>query len=405
LTLVRRSVIVPGLMETAARQPILRQLRALPAPVWVLFGGTYVNRFGAFVMPMLAIYLTRQGYGVAKTGVAIGVYGAGHLCASLLGGHLADRIGRRYTIALSMFSSGLAMLGLSQAQHYGPIVVWTFLAGTTTELYRPAASALIGDLVTSEQRVIAFGMYRFAVNLGFATGPAVAGFLADRSFFYVFLGDALTSFCYGTIALLALPHGLRTYSKHEEFGAATRHALQNRLFLIFLAAATLAAAIDFQMGSTFALYVRLLGYPPSTYGMLISINGVLIILFEIVITSWASRQSPRPIIALGFALNGIGFGLTGFAHSVPALAATVVIWTLGEMLSSPVAVAYATGLAPERYRGRYMGLFIMAWSVGMIAGPTLGTVAFAHSPNIVWASCLVIGLISAGLAAYSPRPR
>ncbi|PYQ28668.1 MAG: hypothetical protein DMF56_15660 [Acidobacteria bacterium] len=44
--------------------PTLREnLRALPRPVWILFGGTFINRFGTFVMPFLAIYLTRRGYG------------------------------------------------------------------------------------------------------------------------------------------------------------------------------------------------------------------------------------------------------------------------------------------------------------------------------------------------------
>jgi MFS family permease len=85
-------------------------LRALPAPAWILFGGIFVNRFGTFVMPFLVLYLTRNGYSVAQSGLAAGVYGAGHFVASALGGHLADRIGRRNTIVLSMLGSAAAML-------------------------------------------------------------------------------------------------------------------------------------------------------------------------------------------------------------------------------------------------------------------------------------------------------
>ncbi len=196
-------------------------------------------------MPMLAIYLTRQGYSVARAGGAIGAYGAGHLVASIAGGHLADRIGRRNTIALSMFASAAAMLLLSQARGYGAIIALTMLAGATTELYRPASHALIGDLVAPEQRVIAFGMYRFAVNLGFAAGPAMAGFLADRSFFLIFAGDALSSAAFGTIALMALPHGLRFTFEKERFGEAFRVAMRDARFVSFLAATALVAMIDF----------------------------------------------------------------------------------------------------------------------------------------------------------------
>src|SRR3990170_2622047 len=65
--------------------------------------------------------------------------------------------------------------------------------------------ALLADLVPPQQRVTAFALYRLAINAGFAFGPAAAGFLADRSFFWLFLGDALTSAVFGVVALVALP--------------------------------------------------------------------------------------------------------------------------------------------------------------------------------------------------------
>ncbi len=384
---------------------LFTQLRALPPAAWILFGGSFVNRFGTFVMPMLAIYLTRQGYSVARAGGAIGAYGAGHLVASIAGGHLADRIGRRNTIALSMFASAAAMLLLSQARGYSAIIVLTMLAGATTELYRPASHALIGDLVAPEQRVIAFGMYRFAVNLGFAAGPAMAGFLADRSFFLIFAGDALSSAAFGTIALMALPHGLRFTFEEERFGQAFRVAMRDARFVSFLAATALVAMIDFQLTSTFALHVKAEGFPASTYGMLASLNGLLIVFFELLITSRTQRLNPQPVIAIGYALAGVGFALTGFAHTIPALGATVIVWTIGEMLSSPLSGAYVTRLAPERYRGRYMGMLTLMFSIGMMTGPTVGTLLLQKSEALLWATCAVVGLLSGGLALYTPHHR
>ncbi|HYM62572.1 MAG TPA: MFS transporter [Thermoanaerobaculia bacterium] len=391
-------------METRTGRSTFRDnLRALPAPAWILFGGTFVNRFGTFVVPFLVIYLTRRGYTVGDAGLAIAAYGAGHLCASLLGGHLADRIGRRNTIVLSMFAAGTSMLALSQASGLTAILPLTWFAGLSGELYRPAATALIGDLVPAGKRVAAFGMYRFAINLGFAAGPATAGFLAGHSFFYLFLGDALTSFAYGIIALLALPHGLRSDPTRERFGEAFVAASRDRAFVIFLFASVCITSVDFQMGSTFALHVKAQGLSNATYGMLISMNGVLIVLFELIITAWTQRFPVRSMIALGYALAGLGFALTGLAHNVPALAATVVIWTLGEMVSSPVTGAYVSGLAPEQYRGRYMGMWVLTWSLGMILGPTIGTRVYANNPNLVWIGCGVLGLIGAVLSLMNPR--
>lgn len=164
---------------------------------------------------------------------------------------------------------------------------------------------------------------------------------------------------YGLIALFALPHGLRTWVKSERSGEALRVAMHDRPFVIFLLATLCITVVDFQMGSTFALHVKSLGFPSRAYGLLISMNGRLIVVFEPGITQWTRRLPPRPMIALGYLLAGAGFALTGIARTLPALAATVVIWTLGEMVSSPVASAYAVQLAPERYRGRYLGLVMI----------------------------------------------
>src|SRR6187431_2461907 len=94
---------------------MLANLRSLPRAAWVLFVGTFINRFGGFVVPFLTLYVTRQGYSVAAAGLAVSAYGVGNLCASFLGGHLADRLGRRDTIVLSMFGAAATMMLLSQA--------------------------------------------------------------------------------------------------------------------------------------------------------------------------------------------------------------------------------------------------------------------------------------------------
>src|SRR5437660_1725596 len=113
-SLILRCSRCPFLLHPSSfvlRMPsFFQNVRTLPPAAWVLFAGTFVNRFGTFVIPFLVLYLTREGYSMAQAGLALGFYGAGTLIASLAGGHLADRIGRRNTIALSMFSSAAAMM-------------------------------------------------------------------------------------------------------------------------------------------------------------------------------------------------------------------------------------------------------------------------------------------------------
>ncbi|MGZ4384593.1 MAG: MFS transporter, partial [Gaiellaceae bacterium] len=178
-------------------------IRALPRPAWFLFAGTLVNRFGSFVLTFLVLYMTEKGYSSAEAGAAASAYGVGAIGASALGGLMADRLGRRRTIATSMFGSAASMLALSQARSLASILLLAAVTGLCSELYRPASSALLADVVPPERRVTAFAVYRFAINLGFAFGPATAGLLAQRSFTLIFVGDAITSTAYGVIALVA----------------------------------------------------------------------------------------------------------------------------------------------------------------------------------------------------------
>src|SRR5882672_772724 len=189
---------------------LLTNLKTIPRPAWILFAGTFLHKFGTFVIPFLTLYMTRQGYTISQAGLAISAYGAGHFIASGLGGHLADTMGRRNTIVLSMFSAALTMMLLSQAHSLSAIILMTALAGLTAELYRPASSALLADLIPAGQRVTAFSAYRMAFNAGWAFGPATAGFLAERGYFWLFVGDSATSALFGLVALFALPRGVRS---------------------------------------------------------------------------------------------------------------------------------------------------------------------------------------------------
>jgi MFS family permease len=264
-------------------------------------------------------------------------------------------------------------------------------------MHRPAAAALIGDIVASERRVTAYAMLRLANNLGFAAGPATAGFLIGRSFQLLFFADAATSIAYGLIAILALPRVQQIRTAQGQDRGALRDIVSNAPFLMLLLGALCITWIEYQVVTTLPLYVSQIGFSPATYGQLISLNGLLVAALELVLTKWTQRFRPQLMIALGFALFGGGFALIGAAKTIPMLALAVVVWTLGEMICMPVTGAYVTQLAPEPYRGRYQGLWHLTWSIGMLLGPTLGALAFASRPAIYWWVVAAGGVLGAAL--------
>lgn len=385
-------------------RPTLRKsIRDLPGAAWLLFAGTFINKFGSFVIVFLAVYVTREGYSAAQAGLAVSAYGVGALISQPLGGYLADRLGRRSTIALSMFSAAAALLGLAWARGLAVMIPLTGIVGFASELWRPASNALLADLTPPGQRVPAFAMKRLAVNLGFAAGPAVGGFLAERSFLLLFVGDALTSAVFGIVALVALPEGRRRTAASGEAAGWTA-MLRDRGFMAFLVATTTGVMVMTQAFSTFALHVSEL-LSGAAYGALISLNGILIVSIELPIASVTQRLRPRPVMALGLLLMGLGFSMTGAGNTAAWLALVVIIWTLGEIVYMPVAAAYVADNAPEGMGGLYQGAWGSTHGLAFVLGPALGAAVYAMSPGLLWLACLSLGLLSAALILTAPAPR
>jgi MFS family permease len=366
------------------RMSLRHNLGSLPAAAWILFAGTLVNRLGTFVLVFLVLYLRNQGFSAPTAGLALSAYGVGGMAASLAGGFLADHLGRRKTIVLSMFGGAATMVALSLASSLPLIIGLTGLAGLVGESYRPPSSALLTDITKPGERLTAFAVYRLAINLGMGIGPALGGLLAERSFKLLFWGDALTSSLFGIIALAALP---------------------DKRFLLFLVASTLGAMIYMQSHSTFPLQVTSLGFSNATYGLLLSLNGLLVLAIELPMTTIIGRYPARTMMTAGVVTIGLGFALTALVSALPLVALTVIVWTLGEIMYMPVASAYVADIAPKEMRGRYSGAFGMSFGVAFVVGPAAGTLAFSWSPVGLWASCAGLGLLAGAMVwAAAMRP-
>jgi MFS family permease len=286
----------------------------------------------------------------------------------------------------------------------GPLVAIMALFGFTAELYRPASSALIADLVPSERRVTAFTVYRLFINVGWALGLALGGFVAERSFTILFVADAASSVLFGVIALVALPHGVRS-SKHDErhLPSARRSIVADRGFLLFLGAVLTTAIVYAQNVATMPLHIVDAGHPASTYGLLQALNGALIVLIELPVTAWTQRRRKTSMVALGALLIGGAFASLAVATTIPALVAMIVVWTLGEMIESPVSAAFVADRAPEHARGRYQSAFGSMYGVAWTVGPILGTTLYQANPTVLWIGCGVLGIVAALLALAAGR--
>lgn len=350
------------------------------------------------MLVFLAIYLTEaRGLSLGQTGLVLSCYGLGAIVAAAGGGILSDRIGRRPTLVAALMLGAVAMLVLGLMRSISGIALAALGTGLLYELYRPAVSATVADLIPSSDRPRAYSLIYWAVNAGAAIAPILGGVLVAKSYFALFAADAATTFLYGLIVWRALPEtrpppGGGRAQEQSSPGAV----LRDRYFLAVCLLVTILCLVFFQSFTTLPLDMRANGLSPQAFGALIAINGGMIVLLQPFAGVWIQGHSKIRTLALASAIIGIGFGLHGLSSSVPWYAVAVMVWTLGEIIYSPAAATLAADRAPVHMRGRYQGVLSMAFSSGFFFAPLLGGwVAGALGFRAVWLGALLLGLLSA----------
>jgi len=208
---------------------------------------------------------------------------------------------------------------------------------------------------------------------------------------------ALSSAVFGVLTLVALPEGVRTRRGEERHAEGIRTIARHRAFLFFLASSVVGAFVYFQSTATFPLHVKESGLSNSDYGLLISLNGLAIVLLELPFTSITQRFRAVPTLAVSSLLVGLGFALNAWAESLAALAFTVMIWTIGEIVYAPVAATYVADIAPVHLRGRYQAAKSLTHGLAFMLGPGIGAALFAWNGDAFWLLCGLLGVVSAVL--------
>lgn len=377
------------------RRSAATHLGGLPRTFWILFGGQLVNRVGGMVAAFLVLYLGAQGLSAGQIGLVLAARGVGSLVSQPLGGLLADRIGRRFTLITGLAASSTALVLMGLAGTLPLMVAAAALLGVVSEMYRPASSALIADIVPPAARLKAYGLMFWAVNLGFAVASVMAGFLAARGYWLLFAVDAGTGLAFAVIIAVGIrrdpvarPRG------NSGGGAGYRTALRDPL-LVALVLLTLAYATLYNQAQVaIPLAIRDHGLSPAVYGAAAAVNGILIVVLQPVLTTWLARFNRMHVLAASWTLVGAGMALTGLAHAAWQYAAVVVVWTVGEVGTAGFTAALVADLAPAEARGRYQALFGWGWSAASLTGPTLGTAVYGGlGPGATWLGCLGVGAV------------
>ncbi len=388
-----------------------RDIFALPRSIWFLTLGMIVNRMGTMALPYFSLILIkRMGLSADQASIAMAAYGLTALAAAILGGWLSDRVDPKRIVVWFYFATGAVLLAFPYIPGFWGMILFTLVWAFVAEIGRPPIFTLVSKATPPHQQKQAFALTRLGVNLGMSIGPALGGFLLDIDYRLIFWIDGITSIL-GGIVIARTVAGVAPSGETRPAFLKSFDPWRDPLFRVFFLGLFLTALVYFQHTATEGLFLNdTLGLSPSTFGMIFSINTLMIIFLEVPLNSWTASWDLRRSIGLGALLGAIGFGMLAFVTTVSGVIVSTVIWTVGEMMCFPASNAMISRLAPPSKLGVYMGWYMFCFGLAQfVAGPA-GVKLFFEMPQVwFWSALGGIGLISTWilwtLKLDKPTPR
>ncbi|MDA8344720.1 MAG: MFS transporter [Thermaerobacter sp.] len=377
----------------------------LPPIVRLMAVGRLVNS-GArrMAMPFLALYLAEVlRVPTGQIGVILALSPLFGVIGQSFGGAITDRLGRRPVLIASLAFEALMLLLMAFVNSLAAFAVLNALLGLLGAAYWPTSQAVVADATKPNERVRSYAFLYFTNNIGSAIGPAVGAGLAITGHSLVFSLAAAIVFSWAVVLFLRLPDTAPSAAERQPFGSGYLRALRDRRLLLYVLAAFLANFAYNQMDISLPLFlVRMhVQGASAVYGVFMSLNAVMVVLFSLFVARLTERRSPTRVLAAGASLYVLSLLGLAIARGTLALIALDVPFTVGEMLGATVSGAYLASLAPVADRGVYMGVSSLSWALSSALAPlTSGFLLGVLAPSTV---LFTLALLPAGAAFLYAR--
>lgn len=377
---------------------VWRRAAELPAWLKILLLGRFVSSAGSMAEFFMILYLVQErGLSPARAGLVVAAFGAAAITGNLVGGWFGDRFGLRRSVIAAQSVSALCVAAIPFAP-VGGLVLLVSIGGVIGGTSRPLMSALVAVSLPTDRRRESIALWRTANNAGVLIGPPLGALISTHAFGALFLIDAASSLVMLAVVIARMPYDGRSLARATVRPPRLWPALRrDRTLITVLLTVTVVDTVYRLQYSVLPLHLADAGQPTIVYGTLIAINGGLIVLGEAALATALRTRRATSVIALGFALVGVGvFVFVGPASGwlgIGLAAAAMAVITGGEMLYKPTATAHAADSAPAGLEGRYQSLYGAASIMGTILTPAVGGWAYGHAPGAIWpvAAMLAVG--------------
>jgi predicted MFS family arabinose efflux permease len=341
------------------------------------------------VIPFMTMYCTQQlHFTLPQAGTVMALFGAGAIAGAFIGGRITDKFGFYSQQFASLALGGVMFIVTGFLHTYLSLCIGTFILSLCNESFRPANAAAIAYYSSTENRTRSYSLNRLAINLGWAVGGALGGFLASVNYHLLFWVDGSTNIVASLLLFKLLPYANTKTSVVKEKPAHAQKAYKDKTYIAFIIITFFFAACFFQLFTIQPVFFKTQWhYNESFIGFLMALNGIIITITEMILVySIEGKKLNTFFIRIGIFICGISFAcLNVLPQSVFTAIVSVTLVTFGEMLSMPFMNSFCIQRSALHNRGEYTALYAMAWSLAQIAAPLSGSrIATTYSFTTLW---------------------
>lgn len=377
----------------------LNNFKDFPKEIWILTLITFINRAGTMVIPFLSKYMKESlEFTYSQIGWVMVFFGIGSIIGTWLSGKLSDKIGFYKVMVFSLFTSGIVFILLQYATTFEELCVGILVLTTVADMFRPAMLVCLKTFTTKENRARAFALTRAAVNLGFLFGPVLGGLIImQMGYDYIFYVDGATCILAIFVFMFFVKEKkLQTKLTKLDKGFAKVSIRKDHPFMLHLLICMITGILFFQIFTTLPLYHKeRFNMSEFDSGLLLSMNGLLILLFELPIVNYVIKNKidNHRVIFIGLLLMSSSFLLLLLPWEA-ALIPMMLLMTFGVMLTFPFANSFAMGRSYESHEGKYMAAFTMSYSFAHILSAKSGMEIIQRSGyDSNWIFMAALGLV------------
>lgn len=369
----------------------------VPPRVFVLSSGIFALSVCSFaVVPLLALYLANSLHTPAdRIGVVLAVSALANQGTQIGVGMLVDRLGNRIVFTGGIALACLGYIGFS----LGPDFAGQLACGLVLGLGR-AVLSLVGKTMLAEEageeRASALTLRTMAVNAGASIGPIIGAQMIG-GFRIMLLSVAVVLALIWAVMVRFASNRPHQHRRGARLRDQVRQLAGNRALVGLTVASVGFWFLYTQFTFTFPLFAEDRFAMRGGIGLLFALNAVLVVLLQYFSIAWIRRRGDGwSTIAAGCACIGAGFLVMALIGQVWALVAFVVLFSVGELVVSPMLDIVTTEVSPKSSIGGSFGFASLGWAAGGLLGNTLGGIGYqALKPDALYGFWLIQTVVAA----------